>query len=149
MDVQLLNDVEQEILNSNRLVKNKKIILFDGVCHLCDWVVLFVLERNKKKDIYFTPLQSDQGAKFLDQFEYPNAFDEKIVFIENGRVFDGSTACLKVAKHLSFPWAFLQVFLVIPKVLRDSIYHIIARNRFRWFGKKDICSLPKTEDKHR
>lgn len=145
----MLNDVEQEIINYNSLVKNKKIILFDGVCHLCDWMVLFVLKRNKKKDIYFAPLQSDQGAKLLEQFEYPKGFDGKIVFIENGEVFDGSTACLKIVKYLSLPWNLFQVCIIIPKVIRDSIYQIIARNRFRWFGKKDICSLPKTEDKHR
>jgi predicted DCC family thiol-disulfide oxidoreductase YuxK len=112
-------------------------------------MVLFVLKRNKKKDIYFSPLQSDQGVKLLEQFEYPKGFDGKIVFIENGKVFDGSTACLKIVKYLSLPWNLFQVCIVIPEVIRDYIYQIIARNRFRWFGKKDICSLPKTEDKHR
>lgn len=128
--------------------KNKSIILFDGVCNLCNSSVQFILKRDKKNKFLFASLQSDAANKILLQFNAKN-FNAKslksILLIENNRVYSKSTAVLRIIKKMSFPLSLCYVFIVIPKFIRDYCYDIIAKYRYKWFGKKDTCMVPKKE----
>ena len=127
----------------------KGIVLFDGVCHLCDGAVRFILKRERAAELKFAPLQSDSGKSLLQKYGYTPNYLNGLILIENNRAHDRSSACLRIAGKLSFPWNLLFPLLLIPKPLRDLIYGIIASVRYRWFGKKETCSLPQGEDKTR
>jgi len=125
------------------------IVLFDGVCHLCDGAVRFILKRERTSELKFAPLQSDSGKSLLEKYGYPSGYLDGLILIENNRAHDRSSACLRIARKLIFPWNVLFPLLIIPKPLRDLIYGIIASVRYRWFGKKESCSLPQGEDRSR
>jgi predicted DCC family thiol-disulfide oxidoreductase YuxK len=127
----------------------KGIVLFDGVCHLCDGAVRFILKRERAAELKFAPLQSDSGKYLLEKYGYPSAYLDGLILIENNRAHDRSSACLRIAAKLHFPWRLLFLLLIIPKPLRDFIYGNIAAVRYRWFGKKESCSLPQGEDQAR
>lgn len=127
----------------------KGIVLFDGVCHLCDGAVRFILKRERAAELKFAPLQSDSGKSLLQKYGYTPNYLNGLILIENNRAHDRSSACLRIAGKLSFPWNLLFPLLLIPKPLRDLIYGIIASVRYRWFGKKESCSLPHGEDQTR
>ena len=123
-------------MNTN---KKKAIILFDGLCNLCNSSVQFVIKHDNKNQFLFASLQSDASRKLLLQFNYENPKMKSIVLIEDDNVYDKSTAALRIAKKLARPWNILYLFILLPKVLRDFFYTIIAKNRYRWFGKRDTC----------
>jgi predicted DCC family thiol-disulfide oxidoreductase YuxK len=125
------------------------IVLFDGLCHLCDGAVRFILKRERTSELKFAPLQSDSGKSLLEKYGYPPGYLDGLILIENNRAHDRSSACLRIAGNLNFPWNLLFPLLIIPKSLRDFIYGIIAAVRYRWFGKKESCSLPTGEDQAR
>ena len=129
--------------------KGSTVVLFDGVCHLCDGAVRFILKREKSADLYFTPLQSKTGRGLLLQYGYHEGYLDGLVLIENNRAYDRSSACLRIAGKLKFPWNLFFLCLVIPKPIRDAFYSIIARYRYRFFGKKEVCSIPSTGDRQR
>ena len=126
-------------------VENKSIILFDGVCNLCNNSVLFIIKRDQKNQFLFSSLQSDACEDILLQFQLKNSELKSIILIENGRVFEKSTAILKIVRHLPYFWKWMYVFIIVPKFIRDFIYIIIANNRYKWFGKKETCMLPNKE----
>ena len=131
-------------------VDNEKgIVLFDGVCHLCDGAVRFILKRERAAELKFAPLQSDSGKSLLQKYGYPPDYLDGLILIEGNRAHDRSSACLQIAGKLNFPWRLLFPLLIIPKPLRDFIYGNIAAVRYRWFGKKESCSLPQVEDQAR
>lgn len=116
------------------------IILFDGVCNLCNGAVNFILKRDKKKQFQLVSLQSERGVELMRQYQIPKETDS-IIFIAEKQIFIESDASIEIARLLPVPWNWLTVFKVIPKKLRDKIYRWIARNRYRWFGKRDVCRL--------
>lgn len=126
-------------------VENKSIILFDGVCNLCNNSVLFIIKRDQKNQFLFSSLQSDACQDILLQFQLKNSELRSIVLIENGVIFEKSTAILKIVRHLPNFWKLNYVFIIVPKFIRDFIYTIIANNRYKWFGKKETCMLPNKE----
>ncbi|MGP4041149.1 thiol-disulfide oxidoreductase DCC family protein [Gracilibacillus sp. D59] len=126
----------------------KRIILFDGICNFCSSSVQFIIKRDPKFKFQFASLQSEIGQQLLKQQQFSENMDS-IVLIENDQVYTKSTAALRIAKELKGAYQFLSIFLVIPKPVRDIFYNILAKNRYRWFGKKDQCMIPKTEDKQR
>jgi predicted DCC family thiol-disulfide oxidoreductase YuxK len=121
------------------------IILFDGVCNLCDGVVQFVLKKDKKARFRFAALQSERGTALLKQFGLSTTDYNSFVLIESGRVFQKSAAALQVFKGLGGVWTLLYAFIVLPRPIRDAIYDWVARNRYRFFGKKEECMLPTPE----
>ena len=121
------------------------IILFDGVCNLCDSVVQFVLKKDKKNRFRFAALQSERGTALLKQFGLSTTNYNSFVLIESGRVYQKSTAALRVLKGLGGVWVLLYGFIIFPRPIRDYIYDWVARNRYRFFGKKDECMLPTPE----
>jgi predicted DCC family thiol-disulfide oxidoreductase YuxK len=118
------------------------IILFDGVCNLCNGWVNFVIDRDPDGYFSFAPLQSDFAKKMLGHHRIDPGETDSIVLIMNGRAFIKSRAALEIAKRLTLPWPLFYVFRIIPGFLRNLIYDLIARNRYRWFGRKDQCRIP-------
>ncbi|MEO0043283.1 MAG: hypothetical protein RL329_2731 [Bacteroidota bacterium] len=121
------------------------IILFDGVCNMCDGAVQFVLKKDKKARFRFAALQSERGTALLKQFGLSTTNYNSFVLIESGRIYQKSTAALQVFKGLGGVWTLLYAFIVFPRPIRDYIYDWVARNRYRFFGKKDECMLPTPE----
>jgi len=126
--------------------KNKSIILFDGVCNLCNSSVQFVLKHDKNKNFLFASLQSDAATKILLQLN-KKSFEnfDSIVLVENEQLYFKSTAALKIAKNLNGFIQILYAFIIVPAPIRDYVYDFIARNRYNWFGKKDKCMIPDKE----
>ncbi len=126
-------------------IENKSIILFDGVCNLCNNSVQFIIKRDKKQRFLYASLQSDAGQSILLQFQLSNSNFDSIILVEKGKVHQKSTAILKITKHLSGFWKLNYAFIIIPKFIRDFVYTIIAKNRYKWFGKRDVCMVPTKE----
>ena len=129
--------------------EKEAIILFDGICNLCNSSVSFVLKNDDKNQFLFASLQSDAAQKLLLQFNQENDKMKSLVLIESGKVYDKSTAALRIGKKLKSPWNFLYFFIVVPKVIRDFVYNIIAKKRYIWFGKRDSCLVYSGEYKNR
>ena len=129
--------------------KYSTVVLFDGMCHLCDGAVRFILKRERSADLYFAPLQSETGRDLLLKYGYSESYLDGLVLIENNRPCDRSSACLRIAGKLKFPWNLFFLCLVIPIPIRDVLYSIIANYRYRLFGKKEVCSIPSTVDRQR
>lgn len=121
------------------------IILFDGVCNLCNQSVQFVLPRDREGYFSFASLQSDTGASILTENGYSADFLGSFMLYEDGKLYKQSTAALRVARKLGFPWTLSAVFYIVPPFLRNLVYDFIARNRYKWFGKTDECWLPRPE----
>lgn len=126
-----------------------KIVLFDGVCHLCQWSIQFIISHDPQRDFYFASLQSEIGKELLKSNDLSEHDVSSVVLIENGRIYTGSTAALRIAKQLTFPWRLLYGFIIVPRFIREPIYNYIAKNRYRWFGKDDVCFMPTQEFKSR
>ncbi|MDA9120863.1 thiol-disulfide oxidoreductase DCC family protein [Flavobacteriales bacterium] len=125
--------------------QSSPILLFDGVCNLCNSSVQFVLERNKKENIQFASLQSDFGQKMLAEINLPADYTSSLVLIEEGKSYVKSDAALRLAKHLNGLWKIGSVLLVFPKFISNPVYDWIAKNRYKWFGKKEVCWIPETK----
>ena len=128
---------------------HKTIILFDGICNLCNGAVQFLLKRDKKKQFMFASLQSDAAKYILLQYNVKKFGMDSIVFIEDGEIYQKSTAVLKIIKYLNWPWTMISVTSFLPLGFRDRMYDFIAKNRYRWFGKKDSCIMMLPEYKNR
>lgn len=126
----------------------KKIIFFDGVCNLCNGFVQFVINRDPQNALLFASLQSQAGTDMMEHFHLSKDITT-VIFIENGVLYKKSTAALQIVKHLNGIWPLAFVFIVIPTFIRNIVYDFVARNRYRWFGKKDECMLPTPELKSR
>ena len=118
------------------------VILFDGICNLCNGAVTFVIKRDKKAQIKFAPLQSNTGKVLLEQYHLPVDQMESFIFIENDKAYNRSTAALRVCRHLKGLWPLCYGLIIVPKFIRDGIYKWIAKNRYKWFGKKNECMVP-------
>lgn len=124
------------------------IILFDGECNFCNKSVQFIIERDPSGYYKFASLQSEIGKELLGNFS-DGANANSFVLIENGTCYTKSTAALRVCKHLKGIWKVLPVFLCIPKQVRNIFYDFIARNRYKWFGQINSCTIPSPEIRKR
>jgi predicted DCC family thiol-disulfide oxidoreductase YuxK len=124
---------------------NKKIILFDGVCNLCNGSVVFIIKRDKKDVFRFAAIQSDEGQELIQKHNIDTLKVDSILLINGERYFSKSTAALKIARHLSGGYPLLYGFMILPRFFRNWVYDIIARNRYKWFGKKESCMIPTPE----
>jgi predicted DCC family thiol-disulfide oxidoreductase YuxK len=127
------------------LNKAHKILLFDGVCNLCNASVLFVIRRDKKKEIKFAAIQSKQGKMLLQQYHIEEAYLGSLIFIEDGKVYLKSTGALRLCKYLKGLWPALYLFIFVPALIRNAVYDFVAKNRYQWFGKKETCMVPTVE----
>ncbi|PZR21869.1 MAG: thiol-disulfide oxidoreductase [Flavobacterium psychrophilum] len=128
--------------------KDKKIILFDGVCNLCDNTVQFIIKHDKNDIFRFVALQSDLGQKIVNYIGLDTSKMDSIILYEPGQAYYyKSQAALKIAKELSGIYSWLSIFKILPSGLSDKVYDYIAKNRYKWYGKKDECMLPTPEMK--
>jgi len=120
------------------------VVLFDGVCNLCNRWVNFVIDRDPKAELKFAALQSSAAAELLRSVGHPAALPEpdSVLFVEGGRVYQRSTAVLRIAGHMAGAWRLLAVLAVVPRPLRDLVYRWIAAHRYAWFGKTSECRVP-------
>lgn len=125
--------------------KGKKILLFDGVCNLCDGFVQFLLKRDKKGLYLFASLQSDMAKQLLEKYQVIDLGLETVVMIDGTQVYTHSDVALEVAKDLGGFYHLFSPLGFLPKKFRNRIYDWVASNRYRWFGKKESCMLPKRE----
>jgi len=124
-------------------IRQRKIVLFDGICNLCNGSVIFILKREKDPRFQFASIQSEAGKELLEWCGLPPNYSRAVVYIENGKVDLGSTAALKIGQKLIFPWSLLSFAgFFVPNFIRDRVYNQIAQHRYQWFGKKDICMAP-------
>jgi predicted DCC family thiol-disulfide oxidoreductase YuxK len=121
------------------------VILFDGVCNLCNSSVDFVIDRDPEARFRFASLQEETGRDLLRRHDLAPETMDSVVLIEEERVYIRSTAALRIAHRLPFPWPLFSVFFILPAPLRDFFYDLIARNRYRWFGRRETCRMPTPE----
>jgi len=127
--------------------KHKKLILFDGVCNLCNSSVQYIIKNDKKNRFMFAPLQSEAGKQIIEKFNIDTTQVDSIILYnpDKDNINYKSTAALKVASQLGFPTNILSVFLIIPSFISNWVYDYIAKNRYKWYGKKDACMIPTPE----
>lgn len=126
--------------------ENKDLILFDGVCNLCSSSVQYVIERDHKNKYVFAALQSDIGKEIIEKYKIdPSKTDSILLYRKDKGVVSKSTAALLIAKHLGFPTNLLYVFLIVPAIIRNMVYDYVAKNRYKWYGKKESCWIPTPE----
>lgn len=128
---------------------SKYIVLFDGVCNLCNRSVQFVLKRDKKKQFLFGSLQGKTGQEYLRKYHLPADEFHSFMLIEGNVLYTRSTAVLRMLKYLGRGWQLLYVFIYLPQPIRDGVYNLIASNRYKLFGKKDHCRIPTLEERER
>ncbi|MCB9333348.1 MAG: thiol-disulfide oxidoreductase DCC family protein [Lewinellaceae bacterium] len=121
------------------------ILLFDGVCNLCQASVQWVLLHDKAGIFRFASLQSDTGQQQLARFNLDGENFDTVVLVVGSRVYTRSGAALEILRRLGIPWSIFSVLIWIPRPIRDAVYNWIARNRYRWFGQKQECWLPRPE----
>lgn len=129
------------------MITKKSVILFDGVCNLCNASIDFILKRDKKNQFLVGALQEEAGQKLLSKFEVNPEYLDSLVLIEDEKIYFRSTAAIRIAKHLSGLWPIFYGFIILPPSIRDGIYNLVGRNRYSWFGKKNTCRLPSPEEK--
>ena len=125
------------------------IVLFDGVCNLCDRAVNFVIDRDPELVFRFASLQSSVGERLLARFDLDPNETDSLVLIEEGRAYVYSTAALRIARRLGKLWPIAYGLIVVPRPLRDAAYKAIAGRRYRWFGKRETCRIPTPEEQAR
>ncbi len=128
---------------------NYKIILFDGVCNLCNGAVTYIIKRDKKNVFKFAALQSEIGQELISKFNIDTEKVDSIILIDGEKHYEKSSAALHIAKNLSGAYPLLFGFMILPKFIRNSVYDYIAKNRYKWFGKKESCMIPTAELKAR
>ena len=120
------------------------LLLFDGVCNLCNGLVQFMIRHDKNKRFRFAPLQSGSGKRILARIGEIEP-DYTSVYIRKGRVLTRSSAALYIARDLGGLWALAYPFMLVPRFIRDAVYDLVARNRFKWFGRREKCMVPTQE----
>lgn len=126
-------------------MSSQSLIMFDGVCNLCNGFVNFIIVRDKKNKFQFGSLQSPVVAGILKQYHYSTSDLSTVVLLENNQLFYQSTAVLRIARKLGGAWSLLYGFIIIPKPIRDFLYNLIAKNRYKLFGRQDACMIPTPE----
>lgn len=131
------------------LTKDDRVILFDGVCNLCNGWVQFVIKRDPAKRILFASIQGDSGQAILTHYGMSTSDFDTMVVIENGQHYIRSTAALTAVRWLSGLWFLFAVFLIVPRFIRDFCYNRVAKNRYKMFGESESCWLPTPELRER
>ncbi len=125
------------------------IVVFDGVCNLCNDVVTWIIPRDPHQHIRFAALQSAAGQRLLQHHALNAVQLDSVIVVEGDAVFVESDAALRICRALRWPWRLLSAMHVIPRAWRDAVYRWVARNRYRWFGRKAQCMLPSSRHKQR
>ncbi|MFC4263381.1 thiol-disulfide oxidoreductase DCC family protein [Ferruginibacter yonginensis] len=129
----------------DNLTNNTAIVLFDGVCNLCNNSVQFIIKHDKKNIFKFASLQSAIGQQLLKTYELPTSNFSSFVLIQHNKTYTQSTAALKITQQLNGPIKLLYAFMIVPAFIRNKVYDVIAKNRYKWFGKREVCMLPSPQ----
>jgi predicted DCC family thiol-disulfide oxidoreductase YuxK len=121
------------------------IILFDGICNFCNGNVNFIIRQDNKKIFRLAALQSEAGQRLLQQYKLPMGDFDSFVLVHENKVYNKSSAALKVYSLLPWYWKWTQLIWIFPRFIRDAVYDFIARHRYKWFGKKEQCMVPTAE----
>lgn len=125
------------------------IVLFDGVCNLCNTAVDFIIKRDKHSSFKFGALQDQSLKRLFNSYRIKEDYLDSLILIRSDKVYYRSRAALEITKKLSGLWPLLYGFIIVPAFLRDPIYDWIAKNRYKWFGKKETCRIPTKEEQEK
>jgi predicted DCC family thiol-disulfide oxidoreductase YuxK len=125
--------------------KNKNVVLFDGVCNLCNGAVNFLIDRDKDNKLHFASLQSEVGQTVLKDYQMNVSNFDTFVFLREGKLFVRSSGALEVLNVLGGVWSFFYIFKIVPAFLRDGVYNLVSKYRYQLFGKQDACRMPTPE----
>jgi len=144
------------VLIKHKLILSKKegneinyVILFDGVCNFCNSSVNFIIDNDKSNLFKFASLQSSYGQDALSKFNLPTDSFSTLILVDGNTFYTRSGAALRISKHLRFPHNLYYAFIIVPPFIRNFFYDIVARNRYKWFGKKDACRIPTSEEQNK
>lgn len=129
--------------------KDKSIIVFDGYCNFCSSSVMFIIRRDPYLIFRFTASQTEAGRQILDEYDLVELAEHSIILIKHGNIYYKSGAALRIARRLRGFWPLFYGFIVVPGVMRDLIYDFLARNRYRFYGKREECFLPGEDIRER
>ena len=129
---------------SKREPPDQRIVFFDGLCHLCDGFVDYLVLHDPQHRLHFAPLQGETARRFLSEQERTTG---SLLFLEHGKVFSHSTAVLRSVSLLGGVFSFAKILFLVPRFIRDFFYNWVARNRYVWFGERESCRLPTPEEK--
>ena len=124
---------------------NESIIFFDGVCTLCNGVVDFIIIRDHSRRFKYASLQGNTAKKMIQSYLEQGNLDS-LIFYKKGKIYIESSAALHIARSMNGLWPVLFIFIIVPKFIRDAVYRWVARNRYRWFGKRSICRIASPEE---
>jgi len=125
------------------------IVLFDGICNFCNSSVNFIMDHDEENYFKFAAIQSEPGQELMKKFGLDPVNLTTFIFVQGDKYYTKTTAALKVAKHLGFPWNLSYIFIIVPPFIRNITYNIIAKYRYKWFGKKDACRIPTPEEREK
>lgn len=128
---------------------DKPVILFDGVCNLCNHGVQFIIARDPAQHFLFATLDSDAAQRCLQSTGLTAPLPDSMIVVEGTDAWIRSAAVLRIVRGLRFPWYLAYGLIIIPRPLRDWAYKMVARSRYRWFGKRDVCMVPTPEIRQR
>ena len=131
------------------MLYDSRVIFFDGVCNFCNYWVNFVIKRDRKKKLKFTTLQGETAKQLLPQYHINPSSLSSVILIDKGKAYTQSSAAIRICKYLNGGWKLFYGLIIIPKLIRDYFYIIVARNRNKWFGKKNECMAPTPEIRER
>lgn len=136
-------------VTDNKISTGESLVLFDGVCHFCNNVVNFVIDRDPEKKFVFAPLQSELAKERLAQLGEHTVSVYTVILIRNNKIYKRSRAALEIARGLKGLWPLCYITILIPGFIRDIVYDFIAANRYKWFGKMEACRIPTPEMRER
>lgn len=125
------------------------VIIFDGECNFCSSIVAFVIKRDGRGIFRFAPFQSESAKSLLEEYGVREDYLDSFILIEDGKLYTKSEAALRLWRRLGGLWSLTYVFVAVPAFVRDAVYDFVARNRYKWFGKKDECMIPGPEVRER
>ena len=120
------------------------VVIFDGVCNLCSHTVQFIVAHEVSPTLHFASVQSAAGSRLMRQFGLDPEDAKTFVLLEEGLPYVRSEVAIRISRHLRMPWRSLGLVRVVPRFLRDYCYNIVARNRYRWFGRRETCMVPSS-----
>lgn len=129
--------------------EDKPIILFDGVCNFCNASVNFIIRQDKKNVFRFAALQSKAGQELLAKYHLPQTQINSFILVDRGKIYKRSAAGFKVYGKLPWYWKWTQIFWIVPRFITDAVYDFVAKNRYKWFGKKEECMIPTPQVRSR
>lgn len=121
------------------------VVLFDGVCNLCNSSVNWIIDHDKEGKFQFASLQSVYGQNVVKQFNLTGEYMDTVLLLDGDKLYKRSEAVLRIAKHIGGIYSLAYVFIIVPAFIRNFFYNFVARNRYRWFGKQDACRIPSPE----